>query len=62
MSKHVHFWLFGGGGPSIIRLAHLASQLYSHLYQYQIWKQSDKDILSYHENDEVSADMDAAAL
>ena len=29
--------------------AHLASQLSSHLYQstYKIWKQSDKDFLSY---------------
>ena len=26
----------------------------------QIWKQSDKDFLSYRENDEVSADADAA--
>ena len=43
--------------------AHLASQASSHLYQstYKIWKQSDKDFLSYRENDEVSADADAAA-
>ena len=27
---------------------------------YKIWKQSDKDFLSYRENDEVSADADAA--
>ena len=27
---------------------------------YKIWKQSDKDFLSYRENDEVSADTDAA--
>ena len=35
----------------------------SHLYQstYKIWKQSDKDFLSYRENDEVSADAAAAA-
>ena len=41
----------------------LASQASSHLYQstYKIWKQSDKDFLSYRENDEVSADADAAA-
>ena len=41
--------------------AHLDSQLSSHLYQstYTIWKQSDKDFLSYHENDEVSADVAA---
>ena len=34
----------------------------SHLYQstYKIWKQSDKDFLSYRENDEVSADAAAA--
>ena len=33
------------------------------LYQstYKIWKQSDKDFLSYRENDEVSADADADA-
>ena len=44
--------------------AHLASQASAHLYQstYKIWKQSDKDFLSYRENDEVSADAaDAAA-
>ena len=37
--------------------------LSSHLYQstYKIWKQSDTDFLSYRENDEVSADADAAA-
>ena len=31
---------------------------YPHLYQstYKIWKQSDKDFLSYRENDEMSAD------
>ena len=42
--------------------AHLASQLYSHLYQstYKIWKQSVKDFLSYRENDEMSADAVAA--
>ena len=41
---------------------HLASQLSTHLYQstYNIWKQSDKDFLSYRENDEMSADADAA--
>ena len=43
--------------------AHLASQASSHLYQstYKIWKQSDKDFLSYRENDEVSADAADAA-
>ena len=43
--------------------AHLASQASSHLYQstYKIWKQSDKDFLSYRENDEVSADSVADA-
>ena len=42
---------------------HLVSQASSHLYQstYKIWKQSDKDFLSYRENDEVSADADDAA-
>ena len=42
--------------------AHLASQLSSHPYQstYKIWKQSDKDFLSYRLNDEVSADAAAA--
>ena len=48
------FWLFGGPW---------ASQLSSHLYQstYKIWKQSDKDFLSYRENDEMSADAADAA-
>ena len=43
--------------------AHLASQASSHLYQstYKIWKQSDKDFVSYRENDEVSADAADAA-
>ena len=31
---------------------HLASQLSSHLYK--IWKQSDKYLLSYHVNDEMT--------
>ena len=42
----------------------LLPQLSSHLYQFyiaKIWKQSDKDYLSYRENDEVSADADADA-
>ena len=41
--------------------AHLASQLSSHLCQstYKIWKQSDKEFLSYRENDEMSADATA---
>ena len=36
----------------------LPGQLSSHLYQstYKIWKQSNKDFLSYRVNDEVSAD------
>ena len=52
----------GGGGCMVAHKlsdqAHLASQLSSHLYQstYKIWKQSDKDVLSYLENDEMSAD------
>ena len=43
--------------------ANLASQLSSHLYQstYRIRKQPDKDLLSYHENDEVSADAVTAS-
>ena len=43
--------------------AHLASQLSSHLFQstYKIWIQSDKDSLSFRENDEMSADADADA-
>ena len=63
--KNVHFWLFGG--PCVAHKwsdqAHLASQLSSHLYQstYKIWKQSDKDFLSYRENDEMSADAAADA-
>ena len=57
----------GGPGWPVNNRAHLASQASSHLYQstYKIWKQSDKDCLSYRENDEVSAaaaaDADAAA-
>ena len=55
------------GGPCVTHKysdrAHLASQLSSHLYQYTytIWKQSDKDFLSYRENDEMSADAAADA-
>ena len=53
----------GGPGWPLNNRAHLASHLSSHLYlsTYKIWKQSDKDILSYRENDEVSADAAAAA-
>ena len=42
--KNAHFGLFGGGGGvGVAWVAHLASQLPSHLYQStcQIWKQSD---------------------
>ena len=41
--------------------AHLASHLSSHLYQstYKICNQSDKDSLSFRENDDMSADADA---
>ena len=41
---------------------HLASQLSSYQYQStnKIWKQSDNDLLSYRENDEMSADAAAA--
>ena len=47
-------WGLGGGYD----WAHLASQLSSHLSQYtcKIWNQSNKDILCYLENDEMSAD------
>ena len=39
----------------------IASQLSSHIYlsTYKIWKQSDKDLLNYCVNDDVSA-ADAA--
>ena len=60
--------IFGySGGPWVAHKqsdrAHLASQLSSYLYQstYKIWKQSDKDFLSYRENDEMSADAADAA-
>ena len=48
----------GPGWPINNRTGPIASQLSSHLYQstYKIWKQSDKDFLSYRENDEMSAD------
>ena len=41
----------------------MIAQLSSHPYQstYKIWKQSDKDLLSCRENDEVSADVDTNA-
>ena len=58
--QYAKMCIFGySGGPR----AHLASQLSSHLYQstYKIWKQSDKDTLSNHENDEMSADAAGAA-
>ena len=54
------YWGGGGGlGGGYHDWAHLASlQLSSHLNQYtcKIWKQFDKDILCYVENDEMSAD------
>ena len=64
--KNGHFWIFGvggGGGGGLgggYDWAHLASQLSSYLNQStcKIWKQSDKDISCYLENDEMS--MDAA--
>ena len=62
MWKNAHFGLFGGAWVAHKSdWAHLASQASSHLYQstYNIWKQSDKDFLSYRENDEVSADAAA---
>ena len=50
------------GAHTKLDRARLASQLSSHLYQstYKIWKQSDKDFLSYCENDEMSAHLAAA--
>ena len=56
----------GGGGPGWPinnPTGPIASHASSHLYQstYKIWKQSDKDFLSYRENDEVSADAAADA-
>ena len=60
--KHLHFWLFGVT-RQLSDWSHLASQLFSHLYQctYKIWKQSMQDALSYHVHEEVSADVDVAA-
>ena len=60
-TQYTKMWIFGySGGPGwpINNRTHLASQASSHLYQstYKIWKQSDKDFLSYRENDERSAD------
>ena len=62
--KKFAFWAIQGGpgwpinnptGPILL------PRQSSHLYQstYKIWKQSDKDFLSYRENDEVSADAAA---
>ena len=62
--KKIAFWAIRGGGPGWPInnptgpiLLPTSSQASSHLYQstYKIWKQSDKDFLSYRENDEVSA-------
>ena len=60
------FGYSGGGGGTLVAhklsdWAHLASQLSSHPYQstYKILKQSDKDFVSYRENNEVSADAAA---
>ena len=55
--KKCVFWAIRGGGGR----AWVAQK--SHLYQstYKIWKQSDKDFLSYRENGEVSADAADAA-
>ena len=56
-----NFGYLGGPGLSMDNQTgnNLPSQLSSHLYQsmYKIWKQSDKDFLSW--NDEVSADAAA---
>ena len=55
--KNLNVWILGGGGWVAAMTAHLASQLSSHFNQYtcKIWKQSNKDILCYLENDEMSA-------
>ena len=72
MGLNVIFWgifSYSGGpgwpinnqtGPILFR-SYPLTYINLHLYQYtyKIWKQSDKDFLSYHENDEVSADADA---
>ena len=52
-----HFWGYSGGPGWPINNPTGPSQASSHLYQstYKIWKQSDKDFLSYCEKDEVSA-------
>ena len=56
-------------GPNVKKFAFLAIQeglipryplTYINLLHYKIWKQSDKDFLSYSENDEISADVAAA--
>ena len=60
--QYTKMCIFGyWGGHKLSDRSHLASQLSSHLYQstYKIWKQSDKDFLSYRENDEMSADAAA---
>ena len=66
--KNAHFGLFGegGGGPgwpinNQTGPIFLPSYPLTYMYQstYNIWKQSDKDFLSYRENDEVSADAAA---
>ena len=58
--QYTQICIFGySGGPWVAfkwsDRVHLASQLYSHIYQstYQIWKQSDKGFLSYCVNDEM---------
>ena len=62
---YVHFLLFGGPwvDHKISDRAHLASHPSSRLYQstYKICNQSDKDSLSFRENDDMSADADADA-
>ena len=57
--KKVNFWLFGW--PMNNRTGSIMLPSYPHLYQYiyKIWKQSDKDFVSYRENGEVSADAAA---
>ena len=56
----MHFWLFGGGGggpgwPINNRTGPILLPSYPLTY-INLWNQSDKDFLSYSENDEMSAD------
>ena len=59
--KNLNVWILGGGGGLVAAMTGcilLPSYKSSHLNQYtcKIWKQSNKDILCYLKNDEMSAD------